>query len=401
MEAEADWDHLRTPETYLGYGRGEHFASPDGAAFDERRAYELPERLRLNHWALAGEWTVGREKVVLDQRRRQHRLPVPRARRAPGAVVRSAGADPLPRAPRRRGSGPVARRGRRRGRERRAPGRPPVPARARARRRSASGRWRSRSSSPAPRRTRSRSASRRGASSPALSFQTRLPLHVAFARLAHALSQRGPVGLGSVSDHGCPGQPGFPGQPSRSGGGADVRHTRRVTRAIVGLLAAFVSFAVLACGVAAAVVTNFEAPLFLPGSVNGQGGRSTAQPWKSAPLGAIPACVPTPTNGQYDQAVVANLLSPSVGFGPQSLRMSNACASGEFFNQTYSSRVLTSGRGAGQQGVHRPVLVHLQDARSPAARTLLERQPGLVRGLAHVLGGSGGYSGWYPGHRLR
>ena len=67
VEAEADWDHLRTPETYLGYGRGERFASPDGAAFDERRAYELPERLRLNHWALAGEWTIGRENVVLDQ----------------------------------------------------------------------------------------------------------------------------------------------------------------------------------------------------------------------------------------------------------------------------------------------------------------------------------------------
>jgi Thioredoxin like C-terminal domain len=67
VEAEADWDHLRTPETYLGYGRSEHFASPGGAAFDERRAYALPERLRVNHWALAGEWTVGRENVVLDQ----------------------------------------------------------------------------------------------------------------------------------------------------------------------------------------------------------------------------------------------------------------------------------------------------------------------------------------------
>jgi thiol-disulfide isomerase/thioredoxin len=67
VEAEADWDHLRTPETYLGYARSERFASPDGAAFDERRAYELPERLRLNHWALAGEWTIGRENVVLDQ----------------------------------------------------------------------------------------------------------------------------------------------------------------------------------------------------------------------------------------------------------------------------------------------------------------------------------------------
>ena len=67
VEAEADWDHLRTPETYLGYGRGERFASPGGAAFDDARGYELPERLRLNHWALAGQWKIGRENVVLDQ----------------------------------------------------------------------------------------------------------------------------------------------------------------------------------------------------------------------------------------------------------------------------------------------------------------------------------------------
>jgi thiol-disulfide isomerase/thioredoxin len=53
VEAEADWDNLRTPETYLGHARGERFASPD--------------RLPLNHWALAGEWTPGRENVVLDQ----------------------------------------------------------------------------------------------------------------------------------------------------------------------------------------------------------------------------------------------------------------------------------------------------------------------------------------------
>ena len=67
VEAEADWDHLQTPETYLGDARGENFASPGGAASDERRAYELPESLRLNHWALAGDWTIGRENVVLGQ----------------------------------------------------------------------------------------------------------------------------------------------------------------------------------------------------------------------------------------------------------------------------------------------------------------------------------------------
>jgi thiol-disulfide isomerase/thioredoxin len=67
VEAEADWDNLRTPETYLGYARGENFASAGGATLDESRGYELPERLRLNEWGLAGEWTVGRERVALDQ----------------------------------------------------------------------------------------------------------------------------------------------------------------------------------------------------------------------------------------------------------------------------------------------------------------------------------------------
>jgi thiol-disulfide isomerase/thioredoxin len=67
VEAEADWDHLRTPETYLGFGRSERFASLHGGALDKRDAYELPGYLRFNHWALAGEWTIGRENVVLDQ----------------------------------------------------------------------------------------------------------------------------------------------------------------------------------------------------------------------------------------------------------------------------------------------------------------------------------------------
>ena len=67
VEAEADWDNLRTPETYLGYARGEHFESPGGAAHDQRHAYELPQRLHANRWALTGEWTIGRENVVLDR----------------------------------------------------------------------------------------------------------------------------------------------------------------------------------------------------------------------------------------------------------------------------------------------------------------------------------------------
>jgi len=52
VEAEADWDHLYTPETYLGAGRG------------ERRASGQPA---LNRWALSGDWTIGSENVTLDE----------------------------------------------------------------------------------------------------------------------------------------------------------------------------------------------------------------------------------------------------------------------------------------------------------------------------------------------
>jgi thiol-disulfide isomerase/thioredoxin len=67
VEAEVDWDHLRTPETYVGYARNDQFISAGGAAFEERRAYEFPKILSLNTWALAGEWTLGRESAMLDQ----------------------------------------------------------------------------------------------------------------------------------------------------------------------------------------------------------------------------------------------------------------------------------------------------------------------------------------------
>ena len=67
VEAEADWDNLRTPETYLGSQQAQNFSSPGGTAFDERHVYGVPERLGLDQWALDGEWTIGPEKVVLEQ----------------------------------------------------------------------------------------------------------------------------------------------------------------------------------------------------------------------------------------------------------------------------------------------------------------------------------------------
>jgi uncharacterized repeat protein (TIGR01451 family) len=111
-------------------------------------------------------------------------------------------------------------------------------------------------------------------------------------------------------------------------------------RRMLMVLATVVSMVLLVCGAAAASITLFEPILFHLGSVNGQMGVGPG-PWKSAPLFAIPSCNPTPTRGQYDQEVVANRVAPPgepPGFGSQSLRMSNACASGEFFYQTYSPR---------------------------------------------------------------
>jgi thiol-disulfide isomerase/thioredoxin len=67
VEAAADWDSLWSPENYLGYERTENFASPNGAVQDTPHAYAVPARLPLNHWALAGAWTVRAQATVLNQ----------------------------------------------------------------------------------------------------------------------------------------------------------------------------------------------------------------------------------------------------------------------------------------------------------------------------------------------
>jgi hypothetical protein len=66
IEAEADWSDVRSPETYVGYARGQNFASPEAVAYDEPRVYSLPRNFRLNEWALAGDWTIGQEETVCN-----------------------------------------------------------------------------------------------------------------------------------------------------------------------------------------------------------------------------------------------------------------------------------------------------------------------------------------------
>jgi cytochrome c biogenesis protein CcdA/thiol-disulfide isomerase/thioredoxin len=64
-EAAADGADVRSPETYAGYGRAQHFTSPGGFVRDKEQNYQLPARLALNDWGLTGEWTV-REEVATN-----------------------------------------------------------------------------------------------------------------------------------------------------------------------------------------------------------------------------------------------------------------------------------------------------------------------------------------------
>jgi hypothetical protein len=54
-------------ETYLGYERTHNFASPGGIAKDRANTYQAAASLRTNQWALAGDWTVERERAVANR----------------------------------------------------------------------------------------------------------------------------------------------------------------------------------------------------------------------------------------------------------------------------------------------------------------------------------------------
>jgi len=67
IEAPADWASLRSPENYTGYERTEGFASPGGAVPGKPHVYAAPAELRLNDWALSGDWTVGEQAITVNE----------------------------------------------------------------------------------------------------------------------------------------------------------------------------------------------------------------------------------------------------------------------------------------------------------------------------------------------
>ena len=66
-EVAADWDNLKSQENYVGFGRTENFSSVGRAVLDKPHVYAAPARLKLNDWALSGDWTVEKPLVALNK----------------------------------------------------------------------------------------------------------------------------------------------------------------------------------------------------------------------------------------------------------------------------------------------------------------------------------------------
>jgi cytochrome c biogenesis protein CcdA/thiol-disulfide isomerase/thioredoxin len=62
-EAAAAFGDVRSGETYIGYARAANFASPGGLAHDRVKAYSIAP-LKLNDWALEGNWLDKRQSAV-------------------------------------------------------------------------------------------------------------------------------------------------------------------------------------------------------------------------------------------------------------------------------------------------------------------------------------------------
>jgi thiol-disulfide isomerase/thioredoxin len=66
-EVAADWENLGSPEHYLGLDKTMGFSSAGGAVAGKSRNYAAPPSLRLNTWALGGDWTMNPGAVTVDK----------------------------------------------------------------------------------------------------------------------------------------------------------------------------------------------------------------------------------------------------------------------------------------------------------------------------------------------
>jgi cytochrome c biogenesis protein CcdA/thiol-disulfide isomerase/thioredoxin len=60
-----DSKDVASPETYIGYGRQQHYASPEAIKQDKAQNYSAPTRPTVNQWGLVGNWNVSSEHATL------------------------------------------------------------------------------------------------------------------------------------------------------------------------------------------------------------------------------------------------------------------------------------------------------------------------------------------------
>jgi thiol-disulfide isomerase/thioredoxin len=66
VEANADWAHLGSPETYLGFQQGINLVASN-VNIGTPGTFVIPDALPLNGWALGGEWTIDDRAAVLNR----------------------------------------------------------------------------------------------------------------------------------------------------------------------------------------------------------------------------------------------------------------------------------------------------------------------------------------------
>ena len=67
VEAASAGTDIGSPETYVGYNRIDHFASPGGVVQDTSHVYAAGPA-NLNDWSLVGNWTIGNERALLNDK---------------------------------------------------------------------------------------------------------------------------------------------------------------------------------------------------------------------------------------------------------------------------------------------------------------------------------------------
>jgi cytochrome c biogenesis protein CcdA/thiol-disulfide isomerase/thioredoxin len=65
-QAAPDSRDVASPETYIGYERAQHYASPESIKQDKAQNYSAPVRPTVNQWGLVGSWNVSGEHATLN-----------------------------------------------------------------------------------------------------------------------------------------------------------------------------------------------------------------------------------------------------------------------------------------------------------------------------------------------